>query len=269
MDLDPAAPQMGAVVQGGAKLVEVNLASTTVDRVYSFNGIAVPPKSYLNDVRVDTIRHIAYISDSELGAILMLDLQSGKTRWVLNQVPETLGKPGILLKVEGNDLHLANGDAFTINCDGIALDPKGDTLYFEAPTNGKLYSIATVDLRDESLNDKALSKRVKFEADIGPTDGFATGPDGALYVTSVEDHSVKRVDTRETPIFTVVANDPRLVWPDSLAWSQNGWLYVTASQILRMPRFNEGQDLAQLPYHLFRCQPFSQRESNPTVSATS
>lgn len=266
--LDPAAPQMGHVVVGGAKLVEVNLTSNTVEHIYLFDAVAAPPKSYLNDVRVDTARQYAYISDSGLGAILVLDLRSGKTRRVLNQVPETLGKPGILLKVDGRDLRLSNGDPFTINCDGIALSLHGDTLYFEAPTNGKLYSIATESLRKEGLDDAALRKQVKFLLDVGPTDGFSTGPDGALYVTSVEDHSIKRVDITETPPFTIVADDPRLVWPDSMAWSQDGWLYVTASQIPRMPRFNGGEDQAQLPYQAFRCQPLARSQPNPVTPNT-
>jgi sugar lactone lactonase YvrE len=257
--LDPAAPRMGAVVPHGAKLVCIDLASNLVQRVYRFDLTAAPAKSYLNDVRVDAVRQVAYISDSGIGAILVVDLNSGKVRRVLNQVPETLGN-GLMIHIGGRNLRLANGYAFTVNCDGIALGPDNNTLYFEAPTNGNIYSVATADLRNESLSASALQKRVSFVANVGPTDGFATDPDGLIYVTSVEDHSVKRVDPSATPVTTVVLDDSRLVWPDSMAWSQDGWLYVTASQIPRMPRFNGGQNLAQLPYELFRAQPLTQQQ---------
>jgi sugar lactone lactonase YvrE len=199
----------------------------------------------------------------------VLDLRSGKVRRVLDKVPQTLGTPGIALKVDGQTLTLPSGYPFTINCDGIALGPENKRLFFEAPTNGNLYSIATADLRNSQLDDATLVKRVRLEANVGPTDGFATGPDGAIYVTSVEDHSVRRVDPSETPVVTVVANDPRLDWPDGMAWSPKGSLYVTASQIPRMPRFNDGQSTAHLPYQLFRCQPLvSQAQPGPIVPPT-
>lgn len=258
--LDPAAPKFGNVVTGGAKLVKINLGSNTVEKIYYFDAMAAPPHSYLNDVRVDTVRKTAYLTDSGLGAILVLDLNSGKVRRLLSNVPPTRGDPGMVLTIDGQELRLSNGKAFTINSDGLALDSKGETLYFEAPTNGNLYAVATADLRNEKLDADSLLKRVQLVADIGPTDGFSTGPDGAIYVTSVEDHSVKRFDPTATPQISIAANDPRLVWPDSMAWSTDGWLYVTASQIPRMSRFNGGQDRTQLPYQLFRCQPIPQHQ---------
>jgi sugar lactone lactonase YvrE len=258
--LDAAAPKFGPVVPGGAKLVKINLGSNTVKRVYYFDGVIAPPRSYLNDVRVDPARNFAYISDSGLGAILVLDLTSGKVRRVLDGSPETLGTPGHVLNIDGQELRQADGTPFTINCDGIALDPRGDVLFFEAPTNGNLYSIATADLRNEKLSPAALQARIQFVTVIGPADGFAVGPDGGLYITSVLNHSVKRLDPGSSLPFTVPVDDPRLVWPDSMAWSPDGWLYITASQIPRMARFNGGRDLAQLPYQLFRCQAITHAE---------
>ena len=266
--LDPAAPNLGTVVPGGPKLVELDLKSNTIKRVYAFDDDDAPARSYLNDVRVDPAGHFAYISESGIGAILVVDLQSGKTRRVLDHVPETLGTNGIVITVGGHELRGPSGMAFTINCDGIALSPDGTTLYFEAPTNGNMYSIATADLRDTGLNDQALEKRLKLIANIGPADGFSTGPDGQIYVTGVEDHCIRRVNIGETPLLTVVVDDPRLNWPDSMAWSQDGGLYITASQIPRMPRFNGGQDLAQLPYQLFRCRPLAPTESMLDVPAS-
>ncbi|HUB68681.1 MAG TPA: L-dopachrome tautomerase-related protein [Candidatus Methylacidiphilales bacterium] len=252
--LDAAAPKFGPVVPGGAKLVKINLGSNTVKRIYYFDGIVAPPGSYLNDVRVDPVRNFAYISDSGLGAILVLDLASGKVRRVLDGAPETMATPGHVMNIDGQELLQADGTPFTINCDGIALDSPGDTLFFEAPSNGNLYSMPTAALRNDSLNPAALRARIRFVALIGPSDGFAWGPDGGLYITSVLNHSVKRLDPTSSLPFTVPVDDPRLSWPDSMAWSADGWLYITASQIPRMPRFNGGQDLAQLPYHLFRSQ---------------
>ena len=51
---------------------------------------------------------------------------------------------------------------------------------------------------------------------------------------------------------TTVVTDPRLSWPDSLAFDATGRLYITASQIHRMPAFNGKVDKRLPPFRLFR-----------------
>jgi hypothetical protein len=40
--------------------------------------------------------------------------------------------------------------------------------------------------------------------------------------------------------------------PDTLSWGVNGDLYVTASQIENMPRFNNGKSTRTEPYKLWK-----------------
>jgi len=49
-----------------------------------------------------------------------------------------------------------------------------------------------------------------------------------------------------------VITDKRLLWPDTLSWGPNGDLYVTASQIENMPRFNNGKSTRTEPYKLWK-----------------
>ena len=49
--LDPASPMFKGVVEGGPKLLKVDLATNAVQRVYHFEDTSAPAKSYLNDVR--------------------------------------------------------------------------------------------------------------------------------------------------------------------------------------------------------------------------
>lgn len=46
--------------------------------------------------------------------------------------------------------------------------------------------------------------------------------------------------------------DPRLTWPDNLSLATDGYLYITANQVNRMPRFHDGKDLRTPPYYLFK-----------------
>ncbi|MCU1299430.1 MAG: major royal jelly-related protein [Acidobacteriaceae bacterium] len=78
--LDPAAPLLATIVPGGPKLVKINLKTNQVERVISFGRDVVKNGTYLNDIRFDNPRHTAYITDSGVGGIIVLDLISGKAR---------------------------------------------------------------------------------------------------------------------------------------------------------------------------------------------
>jgi hypothetical protein len=49
-----------------------------------------------------------------------------------------------------------------------------------------------------------------------------------------------------------VIADKRLLWPDTLSWGPHRELYVTASQIENMPRFNNGVSTRTEPYKLWK-----------------
>lgn len=65
--LDTGAPNFSEPIQGGAKLVAVDLSNNTIRRVYTFTEDVVLPTTYLNDVRLDFRvgrAGYAYITDS-------------------------------------------------------------------------------------------------------------------------------------------------------------------------------------------------------------
>ncbi len=81
--LDPAAPKTKEIVKGGPKLVKVDLKTNQVVQTIPFGEDIAPAKSYLNDVRIDTKTNTVFITDSGLGAIVVVNLQSSKARRLL------------------------------------------------------------------------------------------------------------------------------------------------------------------------------------------
>ena len=150
------------------------------------------------------------------------------------------------------EVRTSDGKLLSVNCDGIALSPDNNWLYFEATTNGRLYRVATADLRNEKLSEEALRGKLQQVATIGAADGFWGSPDGVIYFGSPADHSVKWFAPDRPEPVGVADDDARLVWPDSLALSTDGWMYVSASQLHRMARFHNGENQTQLPYQIFR-----------------
>jgi sugar lactone lactonase YvrE len=238
--LDPANAYLRGVVSGGAKLVRVDLKKNAVAQVISFDQTVAPPASYLNDVRVDTEHRVAYITDSGLGALVVVDLATGAARRVLAGSSTTKSE-NVVLKINGREWR-PGGQAPRINVDGLALDPAGKYLYYHALTARNLYRIETRYLRDPGLSDQALEARVESMGETGAADGIEFGANGYLYLTGIEEGAIK-VFVSLGQSRTVV-KDKQLVWPDSFARGGE-YMYVTSSQINLSPEESG-------PYRLFR-----------------
>lgn len=75
--------------------------------------------------------------------------------------------------------------------------------------------------------------------------------DGSIYLTDIEGGAIVHWDPLSKNIEPVIA-DKQLLWPDTLSWGPHGELYVTASQIENMPRFNNGASARTSPYTLWK-----------------
>src|SRR4051812_8523485 len=124
--VDPACPQMKEVYQGSHKLVRINLSTNEVEQTYFFEGIA-SDKSYLNDVRVDTSKGFAYLTNSNEGGILVVDFASGKIRQLLQDHYSVKSDPSFTFQIDGHEL-MKEGKRAKMQSDGIALTPDGEWL---------------------------------------------------------------------------------------------------------------------------------------------
>ena len=242
--LDPANPQRNGqylgVVDGGAKLVKIDLATNQVIDKIIFSAPAITPNSYLNDVRIDTQEQYAYITDSNDGAIVVVNLATQEARRLLDDHFST--EPEHPLVIDGEVWKTPQGEVALVASDGIALSTTRDTLYYHALTGSSLYSIATTVLRDASLSEAQVANEVHYIAQTGATDGMLYGEDGSIYHSNMEKYAITRY-TREGKLETVV-QDSVLKWPDTFYWAPGGDLYVTTSQI-HIPNPTQ-------PYKLFR-----------------
>lgn len=246
--LDPASPDFGGVVPGGAKLVRVNLASGDVTRVYTFDDAIAPKNSYLNDVRI--WKNHAFISDSHGTAIVVLNLKTGIARRLLDDHPAVQAEAETTVTIGGTPWLDPSGKTPQVGVDGIALHPGGEWLYFQALTGKTLYRVPTAALLDEKLPVEKLGEQVERVATTFPADGIEFLSSGELLLTSLEDGSIKALSLEGAGITSITPGDP-LPWPDSIAVTESA-LYVTTSQIHWMPPFNAGVDKRKPPYIVYR-----------------
>ncbi|MEG1587668.1 MAG: lactoylglutathione lyase family protein [Bacteroidales bacterium] len=223
--LDPANPGFKGVVQGGARLFMTDLKTNKIIREFSFPTEVAPADSYLNDVRIDTKRGFAYMTDSQLGGIVVLDINTGKSQRVLDNS---------VMMVKAN----LKGIEFTstgfwgnkVNSDGIELSKDGNTLYFTALTGDILYQIPTAVLRDasKSISDRAREITVENQHNV-PTDGMLLA-NNMLFMGNLPQESIWVYDLNTKKGKNIDLGYP-VRWADSFAADKNGNIYFTTSQI--------------------------------------
>lgn len=234
---------------GKFKLLQIDLKTDKVVRVYRFEDL-VKERSALNDVRVDTERQLAYLSDPGQAAIVVLDLKTGRSRVVLENRPQTLAVPGFKLSYDGKVMADRSGNGFKSNVNGIALTKDNKYLYFR-PINGlHLYRIETKYLAGTQLTDDQLGERVQDMGETCVSHGMEADKAGNIYMTSSTDYSIKYL-TPEGKLLTLV-QDSRLIWPDSLGIGSDGYLYFSCAQMNRLPQWNGGSNKTSFPYRVYR-----------------
>lgn len=226
--LDPANPMFQGVIENGPKLLEVDPRSNRIVRSIGFGPEVAPPDSYLNDVRVDVDREVAFISDSGNGALVVVDLATGRARRVLDDHPSTQAED-VTLTIGGQPWIGPDGSRPRVHADGIALGPDREWVYWQALTGRTLYRSSVALLADPSIEAQRLAGSVERVAAVGASDGIVFGPGGALYLTSLE-HDAIRKWTPTDGLQTVVS-DPRISWPDSFTIEPDGSLLFTTAQI--------------------------------------
>jgi sugar lactone lactonase YvrE len=246
--VDPAAPKMGPVYQNSYKLVKISLATNTVQRTYTFTGVA-DVNSYINDVRVDTARQFAYLTNSSEGGIVVADLNTGNSRQLLMAHYSVKSDPAYTFIVDGKELR-KNGQPMKFNSDGIALSPDREWLYYKPLTDDKLYRIRTEYLRNASMGDAEISAKVEDLGRFSSSDGMIFDKKGNLYLGDVQNYRIVRISPDLK--MTTIIQDSRLIWPDSYSISDDGFLYISCSQINKQPEYNEGVNRRTSPYTIYR-----------------
>ena len=249
--VDAAGIGLGPVYQRSNKVIRINLATDTIERIYRFPEEIINDHVYLNDIRVDNQNGFAYMTDSSSGGLVVLNINSGESRYVLENSPAVLSDKNYTFSPLGKELTTGDGNPLKVNSDGIALSPDREWLYFKPLTDAKLYRISTSVLRDFETPINTIEESVVDLGSFTTTDGMIFDDKGNLYFGDLEQHSILKI-TPDLQIQKLAQDKDQLIWPDSYSISKDGHLYITASQIQWMPWFHQGENKTKIPYKVLR-----------------
>ncbi|MET8085974.1 L-dopachrome tautomerase-related protein [Micromonospora sp. NPDC005237] len=242
--IDSGSPQLGGEqVPGGARLIAVDVDADRVDRVYHLDD-AVRPHSYVDDVRFHG--GTAYLTDAGTPGLIVLDLDSGRCRRVLDGHPSTVGGPVV---ADGRALRDPGGAEVCLNADQLEVSPDGRWLYYQ-PASGGMSRIGTRWLDDPTLSAEELARRVEPWWDTPSTGGTAIDALGTIYVSDVERRRVLAVGP-DRSVRTLVA-DPRLAWVDAMWLDAEGHLWLPAAQLHLTAGLNGGHSAVDYPVRIYR-----------------
>lgn len=245
--------------KGPVQIVAWDTVNNALFKQINIGPDALLDNSFPQDFAVDEARQKIYIADMTFGnfngatrpAFIVLDLKTGRARRVLGgsnslmPLDQDVIINGVLLASKSDD-GVRTKIRFGLN--PIALDDKGQWLYFGSLTGTMVYRIPASALADSNQSDTELASLIEEFGPKHPSDGMVMAPGGGVLVTDLQNSAVG-LTTKDH--YQTLVQDKQLSWPDSMAVN-DGWVYVTQDQLHLHPAFSAGSANAQPPYKLMR-----------------
>ncbi|CAN5258893.1 L-dopachrome tautomerase-related protein [soil metagenome] len=213
--------------------------------------------SYLREIALNPDAPYAYLTDPASGgdaALIVLNRETGAARRVLQGHFSVVPDESLDLLVEGSRFEARKADGTTIQpqvgAGPVAVDRKGDWLYF-GPLKGRtLFRIATSDLHDTSLRPIELASRVEGYAEKSICSSISIDSKNNIYVADLTNNAIGII-TEKDRLYRSYLSDPRFLWPDGLCFGVDGRLYFFTSQLHRSAALNGGDDYTRPPFYVF------------------
>ncbi|MCJ7758589.1 MAG: SMP-30/gluconolactonase/LRE family protein [Gillisia sp.] len=206
-------------VSDGPRVFVFDLITDDLIQTYILDENSYHPDSYINDLRVDKKNKKIYFTDSGHAGLIILDINSGKSKRILNNHKSTSAEMSYLTFGEKKWKN-------TVHSDGIALDTQNNQLFYHALTGYSLYSISTSSFQIE--DERQIEENVRLEAKTSAPDGMIFDKAGNLYFADLENNKIQYRKPDGSIQTLIEGND--IKWADTFS-IYNNYLYFTNSRI--------------------------------------
>lgn len=246
----------GDYAQGQPRLLAFDLDGGEIVHRYDIPREAAPFLSMMNDFQVDPAGERIYIADASpilrRPALLVYDVAERRMRRVLAGHPSVQAKD-FIIQAPGRDMVFFGFYALRVPVDSIALDRRGEWLYFGAVNHDRLHRVRAADLSNAALAAEALDALVEDYGAKTLSDGLTTDDLGNVYLSDMEHSAVLTLGPDRK--LTTLVKDPRLRWPDGFSFGPDGWLYVTCSSLQDVLFISAEHMRSRAPYQIWRFKP--------------
>lgn len=245
------------------KLVAWDTKRDQLHQVIFINSQALTPRSFLRNLVLDPVAPYIYISDPADGissAIIVVNTSTGLTRRVLQGHRSTQMEPNIILQLDGRSIIVRRPDGELATpltgVSPIAIDRKGEWLYYGPRNGASLFRIRTELLQREDLPRQSLESQVNGVSPKPIADSMVLDARGNVYFGDIARGSIDYVSPDDNYLdLRLFLQDPRLIWPGGLVIGPDGNLHFFSSQLHRAPFFNGGKDITAPPFSIFKTRP--------------
>ncbi len=240
--------------RGSSRIVAWDTRADKLHKIIEVGAPARARRSFFNDIAVDPVHRSIFITDAsaKTPAIVVVSLDSGSARRVLEQHPSVLAKP-IAMQI-GDKTYAVDKDGkpvASVGVDGITIDPQSEWVYYGASQDTDLWRVRAADLVDETLTHAELAARIERYGDRPVCDGITIDSAGNVYITDLTNYAVGVVDPAGE--YRILYRDEqRLSWPDGMAFGPDDYVYVVSNQLHLSVPFNRGKDLSEPPFYVLR-----------------
>lgn len=248
----------GRLSESQPKIVAWDVSHNKLHRILNLPSPAVLSGSNLGDIAVESGHPFIYVTDPAGGAnaaLLVVDSSTGLVRRVLQGHPSVVPVAGLDLFIDGQKIQTKRLDGSVADPMGgvrsLALDKRGEWLYFGPMRSLKLYRIKTEHLRNPDLSPEKLAGLVEEYAPKPLSSGISLDSKGNVYVADLAGKAIGMIAAGNRQ-YHVLVSDPRLIWPDGLCFGVDGKLYFFNNLRQVIPRTQQSSSADGPSNYLFR-----------------
>jgi hypothetical protein len=260
------------------KLIAWDTRREKLVRTISLAG-SVTPRSFVQDLALDTQRNKVSIADCGLGdlstppepAIIVVDMQTGQSTRVLHADRHLLPAPFAEMVIDGTEVRAVGKDgkpfAPRVGLNPITIDHTNTFVYFGAMHGGSIYrmraeALANAAKLPASERDATLADAIEWVGHKRVSDGITIDTASNVYITDVSNNAISILENHsDDDRHLSFLNRPFLqdieflAWADGLSMGPDGKGYATVNQLHRHAALNAGVPGNNPPYFIVRFTP--------------